>query len=291
MLRTALELASRATSRVAARALARPARVPEGMRTIAVGGATLGGSGKSRVATAIARALAAEGAHVVLVGHGYRARPGRARVVHPDDDVAVVGDEALACAEALAGQARVVVAPSRDRALALAAALTPRPDVLVLDGPLQLAPRPASLSVLALDAVEPWGSGAVFPAGNLRAPARELLALADRIVFVDPLPRDAHRLRGRTVGLFTAIARPERLAGALGRAGVTPSVHVAARDHGPASGAARSLLRSAPVEIWAATPKCAVHLRNVPLSAPLVVLDASVDLPTWAALTLSDLPQ
>ena len=59
----------------------RPVRVPDGVRTVTVGGATLGGSGKTRIAIAIARALASRGERVVLVGHAYRARPVFARFV------------------------------------------------------------------------------------------------------------------------------------------------------------------------------------------------------------------
>ena len=38
------------------------------------------------------------GARVALVGHAYRATPGRARVVAPDDALHEVGDEALVAA-------------------------------------------------------------------------------------------------------------------------------------------------------------------------------------------------
>lgn len=275
----ATELVARAAARIAARGIARPARVPEGIRTVAVGGATLGGSGKTRVAIAIAGELAQRGASVVLVGHAYRASPRRARVVAAHDAMAEVGDEALVAAAALGSSARVVVAPSRAAAIELAARLDPRPDVLVLDGPLQLAPVRASLSVLAVDAFEPWGSGAVFPAGNLRARREDLLTNADVVVPVDPLPRDADRLRGRAVGLFTAVARPGRLVAALARAAIFPVVHVASPDHGPAGTAELEALARTPVDLWAATPKCALHLRGAALSAPLAVLDGSVPVP------------
>src|SRR4051812_11551403 len=50
-----------AWSAVAARAIARPLRLPEGARVVGVGGATLGGAGKTPVAIALARALAERG--------------------------------------------------------------------------------------------------------------------------------------------------------------------------------------------------------------------------------------
>jgi tetraacyldisaccharide 4'-kinase len=288
-----IEVVSRAMAPLAKRSLARPAGVPAGLRTVTVGGATLGGSGKSRVAVAIATQLSEEGACVVLVGHAYRARPRRARVVSRGDPLAEVGDEALVCARALDGKARVVVARSRAQAIAYAAALSPRPDVLVIDGPLQLGPARASLSVLALDAHEPWGSGAVFPAGDLRAPIGDLLAAADLVVRVDALPPGLDRFAGRRIGLFTALARPRRLVSALARAGIEPASVVQAPDHGPVSRSDRRILGRVPVEAWLATPKCATHLAGSRLSAPLVVVEASLprlSLPTWAVLTPSDLP-
>ena len=69
------------------RGLVRPLLVPEGLLTVTVGGATLGGSGKTRVALACTRALAAAGHDVVLVGHGHRGRTDRARVVDAGDSV------------------------------------------------------------------------------------------------------------------------------------------------------------------------------------------------------------
>ncbi len=240
-----------------------------------MGGATLGGSGKTRVALACARELATLGANVVLVGHAYRASPLRARVVGPNDPLGEVGDEALVCARSLqdCARARVVVAATRQAAVDLALSLFPRVDVLVLDGPLQLAPEKATLSLLALDASAPWGAGTMIPAGDLRAPKEALLAEADSVVAVDALPVavrvDGHLLelssfvtKGATarIGLFTAIARPDRLERALRGAGLRFNAVVRAPDHGPLAPALAFRIAEAPVELWVATAKCAVHL-------------------------------
>jgi len=251
--------------------LARPARIPDGIVTIAVGGATFGGSGKTRVAIDIAKGFVDQGRSVVLIGHAYRAKPGRARIVRVDDPIEEVGDEALVCAAAVT----TVVAPSRQRAIDFACMLDRRPEVLVFDGPLQLSPDRASLSVLAVDAHEPWG---LVP----RARPSTLLAAADVVVEVDarPDPRDLERIRGKTIGLFTALGRPRRLVRALAREGIFPSVVVEARDHGPAP-----RLPDVRVDLWVATEKCALHLMRRKLSAELLVLRAT---PTWAALTPLD---
>jgi len=285
------------------RSLARPARLPPGARVVTVGGATLGGSGKTRVAVAVARELASHGARVALVGHGYRSRLDRAVVVMPEADLEEVGDEALACARALArtpGDVRVVVGPSRQAALDLAVVLEPRVDVLVIDGPLQLAPEPATLSLLALDAHAPWGAGRIVPAGDLRAPVPALLAAADHVVRVDPTP-SAVRIDGiptplaslasastssLRLGWFSALARPRRLEQALASAGirVVRAIHVP--DHGPVTRAVEAALVAAPVDRWLATEKCAEHLRGILPAAVLWTLEGAciLDLPLREAL-------
>lgn len=267
----------RALGRIAApltaRAVARRLALPHGVPVVAVGGATLGGSGKTRVALGAAVRLAELGARVVLVGHAYRARPGRARVVHPSDALEVVGDEALACARALErlGVAvEVLVAPSRAEALRAATGF--RPDVLVVDGLLQARPRRVALSVLALDHAAPWGAGALPPVGDLRAPPSALLDASDVCVRLDATPAAVllasgeraglERLAGRRIGLFTAIGRPSRLRAALEARGIVPAAVVSAPDHGPVTASvARALAEADPrVELWVATDKCSLHL-------------------------------
>jgi tetraacyldisaccharide 4'-kinase len=287
---------ARAWAPWAARAIVRPLDVPPGVRVVAVGGATLGGSGKTPLAIACARELARGGARVALVGHAYRASPGVARVVGAAPATAAaalaeVGDEALVAAGALAEVGvPVVVGPSRQAAVEHASTLA---DVLVLDGALQTAPSRAAISLLAVDADEPWGrTRALPPRGDLRAPVAALLRAADVVVAIgepaDVAPREtaAHilsrgvRMGGALVpwsdlthlrvGLASALARPARVLRFLARRGVVPVERVHARDHGAL---ARAPLR-APVDLWLATEKCALH---VPADAARVAPLATID--------------
>ncbi len=264
----------------AARALSRPLVIPRGLTVITVGGATLGGSGKTRVALAVTRLLVERGARVALIGHAYRARPARARVVHVDDAIVDVGDEALLAARTLGASCPVIVARTRQEAIDHAATLA---DVVVLDGPLQLAPVRASLALLAVDADAPWGAGALPPAGDLRAPRAALLAHTDLVVPVDAAPRLSERtldaLRKERVGLFTAIGRPARLEAALRRAGVSPAVIVRAADHGPVTAALARHLARANVDRWLATDKCALHLAPVVGERAITVIEGLCELP------------
>lgn len=273
----ALRSVARGLAPFVARRLERRLVAPSHLRVVTVGGTTLGGSGKTRLALAVTEELARMGRRVALVGHAYHAEPWRARRVELDDALGEVGDEALACARRLAGlaNAEVIVAPRRGEAVALASERGA--EIVVLDGPIRTRPTVPDLALLAIDPDRPWGAGVLFPAGDLRAPRASLLAAADLVVPVEAEPRevvvDGETLplsalgAGPSVGLFTAVARGERLLGALGRAGVAPAHVVRAPDHGPLDGALRAELRAAVgarnLSVWLASPKCAEHLRGL----------------------------
>jgi tetraacyldisaccharide 4'-kinase len=284
---------------VASRGVARPLLLPAGVRVVTVGGATLGGSGKTPLAIACALELAGlrGGEDVAFVGHAYRADPRRPRVVSQHDNLCEVGDEALLAARALAdARVPVVVAPRRADAVALAAE---RARILVLDGVAQTRPVRASLALLAVDAGEPWGRArAVPPVGDLRAPRDALLAACDRVVTVGCEPAADARvvsrgawlggsllpwpaLAGARLGLLSAVARPDRIVRDLAGQGIALQAIVRARDHGPFGpfdafeGYQRSATR---VDLWLASPKCALHVeleRSSP--APVATLDYRPD--------------
>jgi tetraacyldisaccharide 4'-kinase len=297
--RSAADVVTTALERVwihaATPGLSRPLAVPDALFVVTIGGATLGGSGKTPLAIACARALAASHANVALIGHAYRARPRAARIVSVDDDVAAVGDEALVAARALrATGAVVIVAPSRQAAVTFAASRGIA--IAVVDGPLQLRPRRSDVAWLAVDATSPWGSGACPPRGDLRAPEASLRALCDRVVPVTGamvLPDD-DTLAQQRVGLVTSLARPERIVHALAQRGIHPVAFVHAPDHRSASPRVlRTTARTARLDAWLATEKCAAHLEGAAtysgakgLGAPLVVVgyDVAVDPVALASL-------
>jgi tetraacyldisaccharide 4'-kinase len=156
-----------------------------------------------------------------------------------------------------------VVAETRQRAVDHAVAIGA--DAIVIDGPLTTRPVRPALSILALDASSPWGSGEVVPAGDLRAPPAALLAHADHVALVDPSPTLDRSMQDTRYGLFTALARPDRLARALRSSPTPPAEVVHAPDHGEHGRWTRGAMASvraaeARIDMWVATPKCAIHL-------------------------------
>ena len=126
----------------------------------------------------------------------------------------------------------------------------------------------------------PWGAGAAPPAGDLRAPREALLAHADHVVHVDATPRavrlasTASRDRARVVRLVVRGTSRRSLHGH--RASRSPRARARAAGLDLAGGRPRGRPRSddralarivaeadATVDVWLATAKCAVHLERV----------------------------
>ncbi|MCC6217021.1 MAG: tetraacyldisaccharide 4'-kinase [Polyangiaceae bacterium] len=282
-------------------------------RVIGVGGATLGGAGKTPLARAIAAELAARGVRVAVAARACGVGRRSARVVRPGDTWREVGDEPLALARALAS-AGVPVVAGTDRAATLGVAAA-RAEVVVADGLLQARPARVAASLLVVDAGAPWGSGRCPPLGDLRASPRALTSACDAVVRVVPTRGSApeplalgawgggarpvfdvgrpparsarrlapgpegevvtlERLGALRVGVVLALARPERLLSALAVAGLRPVRVVLFGDH-----EAPRLPRAACVDAWLTTPKCATKLEGVPRSERIWVLEDTLGVP------------
>jgi tetraacyldisaccharide-1-P 4'-kinase len=247
----------------------------------------------------------------------------------------------------------VIVAPRRAEAMEFAVQVR-RVDAIVLDGVLQTSPSRAALSLLAVDAVEPWGrTGRLPPCGDLRAPPEVLREACDLVVPVGEDSQDAMTVsdgvwppdgpdrerallpwsglirmaegterhgyvagtpegttghpptiarKGTTrIGLFCALARPERLLRSLRRRGLTPVRVVRTDDHGPRGGRSVAAMYQAfreaeegSVDLWLASSKCAPHV--VPPPPNLFTIDHALELSRGmvarvrALLAKADLP-
>jgi len=223
--------------------LARRARAP--VPVIVVGNAVAGGAGKTPVAIAVARNLAARGVAVHLLARGYGGRLHGPTRVDPGLGVRDVGDEALLLAR---------VAPTwiaRDRRAGVTAAVASGAAAVVLDDGLQDPSLAWDLALLVVDGGQGFGNGWVIPAGPLREPAARALARADAIVLVGPddagLGRrlavkpvlsgaleptiELFELADRPVLAFAGIGRPAKFFAMLRRLGLDVAATASFADH------------------------------------------------------------
>jgi len=275
-------------------AVTRRLDLPKGVRVIGVGGSTIGGSGRTPLSIAVVDALAKRGVDVALIGHAYRAHPKIARRVSPSDALELVGDEALLAARMLDGAAPVFVAPRRADAIELAAR-THR--TLVVDRLLQARPAPLARSLLAVEEAEPWGSGRIFPFGNLVAPRESLIGTSDEVIgiggpsalrvlhgaFLAGRHASIASLASLRVGLVSTIARPERVVRTLEKHGIVPRVRHFGRDHAPLGRLALARLASSArrhsLDVWLADAKTAIALPER-MGASVGCLDVQLALST-----------
>jgi tetraacyldisaccharide 4'-kinase len=266
---------------------------------ISVGNLAVGGTGKTPLCIALARALEERGRRVGVLTRGYKgSHEGRGALLVSDGtrvlaDAATAGDEAVLLARSLPG-APVAAGSRRAEAgrLLLAGDGFEAPDLLLLDDGFQHLALARDADVVLVDARAPLCNGRVLPRGPLRErPAA--LGRADVVVARgsegDPVPDlSAHTaapvlpgrtrvtgvldaegapagdLAGRSVLGVAGIARPERFAATLAELGVRLAGFEPRPDHapyGPAdAGKLSARARDLGAEAVATTAKDAVKL-------------------------------
>jgi tetraacyldisaccharide 4'-kinase len=224
-----------------------------GLPVLCVGNPTLGGSGKTPTALALARLLIAAGERPWLLSRGYGGQLAGPVAVDPRhhraDDV---GDEPLLHARC----APTVVA--RDRVAGARVAKAAGAGVILLDDGFQNPALAKDLSILVVDARRGVGNGRVFPAGPLRAPLEAQFARAQAVLLIGqgpaaaPVARDAEArglslfhgrlvpdgeavaaLAGGRVLAFAGIGDPDKFFATLAEAGIEVAVRRGFPDHHP----------------------------------------------------------
>ena len=192
-----------------------------GVPVVCVGNLTVGGTGKTPIAIAIARALIARGRRPFFLSRGYGGKLHGPILVAPEHHAGEVGDEPLL----LAAAAPVVV--SRNRGEGARLAVERGADVIVMDDGHQNFTLAKDLSLVVVDAEQQFGNGFILPARPLREFVSQGLARADAVVVVGdggpalksysgPILRahlthvDVPELAGRRVVGFAGIGRPEK---------------------------------------------------------------------------------
>lgn len=222
-----------------------------GVPVLSIGNLTLGGTGKTPLAIALARGLGQRGWRVAVLLRGYGAGRRQAGAVSAASRFEEVGDEALEYAQSL-GEGVVWVGSNRSHSAARAVAAGA--DLILLDDGLQHWALARDLDVSVLDARHGLGNRQVFPAGPLREPAGHL-ARADVLVLTGsapvatalsrPLEWPQHKpcfpvqfclepppqLQGRALVAFCGIGLPEKFFAALRACGLELAATECFPDH------------------------------------------------------------
>lgn len=225
-----------------------------GIPVICVGNFTLGGTGKTPTAIAIARMLTDNGKAPFFLSRGYGGRlTGPVRVDAAVHKAADVGDEPLL----LARHAPTIV--SHDRVAGAAFARESGADIIVMDDGLQNPSLHKDLTIAVIDARRGLGNGFVFPAGPLRAPLQTQLEQTRCILLIGdgrqtppainglthaerrPLLRarlepDGNAIKAlgkRKVLAFAGIGDPEKFFMTLAGAGLEAVAEESFADHHP----------------------------------------------------------
>jgi tetraacyldisaccharide 4'-kinase len=193
-----------------------------GLPVICIGNLTLGGAGKTPVTAAVRQYLASKGVRAASLSRGYRGTlQGAHRVDVAKHDYTQTGDEPLMLAAT--GEAWI----SKDRPVGARAMKADGVQVIVMDDGHQNPSLGKSLSIVVIDASNPFGNGHIFPKGPLRERVTDGLARADAVVLMGdgeapPALKDFKGpvLRARLAPLaplspgryiaFAGIGRPER---------------------------------------------------------------------------------
>lgn len=234
---------------IAARRLAQPGeRV--GIPVICVGNPTVGGSGKTPAAIAIARMLIATGERPMFLTRGYGGRLAGPVTVEPGHTAVQVGDEPLL----LARVAPTIVAENRVAGARLAREKDA--SVVVMDDGFQNPALAKDLSILVIDGRRGIGNAKVIPAGPLRAPLERQLDRAQAILIVgdvtgaaplviaararglplfhahlEPDQASVAALAGAKVLAFAGIGDPEKFFATVAAAGIDAPIRRAFADH------------------------------------------------------------
>ena len=238
-----------AYGRVARRIMEKRQRKAVSVPVICVGNFTVGGSGKTPTALALADAVEAIGLKPGFLTRGYGGNIRHATVVDPDQHSArLVGDEPML----LARRALTVASPDRPAGADLL--IAEGADIIIMDDGFQSARLVFDHAVMVIDARKGVGNGRVFPAGPVRAPVIAQLRHADSLLVVGEgtaadqiirmaaraaksvntahlVPLAPEKLRGQNCLAFAAIGDPDKFFETLEAAGIRVAHEKGFPDH------------------------------------------------------------
>lgn len=225
-----------------------------GVPVIVVGNFTVGGAGKTPLVAWLAARLLEAGRRPGIVLRGYGGRQRAPRLVRPDDDPDLVGDEAVQHAR----RTPCPIAVGASRIAAAQLLVSEQCDIVIADDGLQHLALGRDLEVIVIDGARGFGNGALLPAGPLRE--RPWLQQRTNVAVVvngedlhgvaaaagavsmhlearplrrldDDEPMPLEQLRGTTVHALAGIGHPQRFFALLRQLGANPVEHPRP-DHG-----------------------------------------------------------
>ena len=147
-------------------------QIAPGLPVVVIGNITVGGTGKTPVVVAVARALTKQGLRVGVLSRGYGGSAGRYPYeVETHSAVTETGDEARLLRRHLTGP--LILDPDRRRGLEALAAQG-NCDVVISDDGLQHYRLWRDVEVVMVDGARGLGNGLCLPAGPLREPPARL---------------------------------------------------------------------------------------------------------------------
>lgn len=178
---------------------------------ICVGNFTVGGTGKTPIAIAVAALLKEIGETPAFLSRGYGGRISGPHWVDPSTETAAdVGDEPLL----LAQMAPVMIARDRAVGARVIELRSPKVTAIIMDDGLQNGSLAKDLSLVVVDASRGIGNGRVIPAGPLRSTIKRQLERVDFIVcngvagYHRSLDSLLRRPIGPDIGVIEATTKP-----------------------------------------------------------------------------------
>lgn len=262
---------------------------------VVVGGITVGGTGKTPVLLALAKAFEQQGHRVGVVSRGYGGVVGKGPCeVQPTSSAAVVGDEPLL----LAQRGNIPVVVGQDRyAAAQRLFQTYAPTLILSDDGLQHRKLPRDFEIVVLDESRGLGNGRLLPMGPLREPSERLdsvdwilmrngrseetgfhyrLEHFKHLCSAQPLAIEgiAEQWQGQRVAAVTGLGQPDQFFSALDSLGLNASPR-ALPDHYVLTGQDLAAIKA---DIIVVTEKDAVKLTDT-TDDRIWVLAISAELP------------
>ncbi len=174
---------------------------------IVVGNLVAGGSGKTPLVIALAKALSERGFAPGVISRGYGGSAREVMLLDARSTPAVVGDEPCLVRE----RSGVPVAIGRDRAASAALLAAQGVDVVIADDGLQNPALAGDIEICVVDGQRRFGNGRLLPAGPLREPPDRLARVDFRVINGGDAGPDevSMRLVGeRALALLGDAARP-----------------------------------------------------------------------------------